>query len=54
MAKDDNNWIMWLIGGLVAAVAGAGVLAGMNKPAGGSTTTMTDAPKKSPGCGCGK
>jgi hypothetical protein len=53
MANDDNNWIMWLIGGIAAAVLGVGALAGMNKPAGGSV--MKDTPKpKSPGCGCGK
>jgi hypothetical protein len=54
MAKaNDDNPLMWILGGLAALLGVAG-LAAMNKPAGGSTTptTMTDTPKPKSGCGC--
>lgn len=51
MAEDKNDPIMWILGG-IAALLGIAGLAAMNKPAGGSSTTVTDTPKPSKGCGC--
>jgi hypothetical protein len=58
MANEDNP-ILWVIGGLSALLGLAFAVGQKNKPGSATTTTVKDtpasapAPKKSPGCGCG-